>query len=238
MRNITYVSQNSKTDCSNINFRRVLDSLNLSVLAVNSVSEIFPLLSDINYYSDLILIDIDSFDKENIESKTSVFELISTLSTLIKCTVYRPHGEKPQHRQTKIVIVVDKNISTSKIKEIMSISDITGVCLKSTDSDYEEIFLSLKSLLDGQCYVSSLIKAKLKQKKLQKEDSTNQDSTTSLTVRQRQILDMVTNRGSSNKMIAKTLKISESTVKLHMSAIFKKYGVRNRTQLAVFSKRD
>jgi two-component system nitrate/nitrite response regulator NarL len=47
---------------------------------------------------------------------------------------------------------------------------------------------------------------------------------------------MVTNRGASNKMIAKTLNISESTVKLHIGTILKKFGVRNRTQLAIFGK--
>ena len=57
-----------------------------------------------------------------------------------------------------------------------------------------------------------------------------------LTPRQNQILDLVSNRGASNKAIARTLNIAESTVKLHMSAILKKYGCRNRTQLAVFSR--
>jgi DNA-binding NarL/FixJ family response regulator len=46
---------------------------------------------------------------------------------------------------------------------------------------------------------------------------------------------MVVDRGLSNKNIARTLTISESTVKLHMGHIFKKYGVKSRTQLAVFA---
>ena len=59
--------------------------------------------------------------------------------------------------------------------------------------------------------------------------------TLSLTVRQEQVFKFITERGASNKVIAKSLGISESTVKLHVTEIFKKYGVRNRTQLAVFS---
>lgn len=58
-----------------------------------------------------------------------------------------------------------------------------------------------------------------------------------LTARQHQIFDIITTRGASNKHIAKMLNISESTVKLHVGSIFKKYGVRNRTQLAVFAKK-
>lgn len=54
-----------------------------------------------------------------------------------------------------------------------------------------------------------------------------------LTPRQAQVLQMIQTRGSSNKVIAKQLKISESTVKVHIGAIMKKFGVRNRTQLAV-----
>jgi DNA-binding NarL/FixJ family response regulator len=54
-----------------------------------------------------------------------------------------------------------------------------------------------------------------------------------LTPRQIQILHMIKTRGASNKLIARHLKISESTVKVHVGAILKKYGVCNRTQLAV-----
>jgi len=57
-----------------------------------------------------------------------------------------------------------------------------------------------------------------------------------LTDRQQQIFDLVTTRGCSNKQVARLLNLSESTVKLHLSAVFRKYGVINRTQLAVFSQ--
>jgi len=57
-----------------------------------------------------------------------------------------------------------------------------------------------------------------------------------LTDRQQQIFDLVTTRGCSNKQMSRLLNVSESTVKLHLSAVFRKYGVKNRTQLAVFSQ--
>jgi DNA-binding NarL/FixJ family response regulator len=59
-----------------------------------------------------------------------------------------------------------------------------------------------------------------------------------LTNRQKEVLELVRNRGLSNKKIAQTLKISESTVKMHISAILKSYGVRNRTQLVLASIRS
>ena len=53
-----------------------------------------------------------------------------------------------------------------------------------------------------------------------------------LTPRQSQVLKLICHRGLSNKAIGNILKISESTVKIHTSAILKRYGVKNRTQLA------
>lgn len=60
----------------------------------------------------------------------------------------------------------------------------------------------------------------------------NKDNNT-LTPRQQEVFDLIANRGLSNKQIARTLNIAESTVKLHVSAIMKNYCVRNRTQLAL-----
>jgi len=58
----------------------------------------------------------------------------------------------------------------------------------------------------------------------------------SLTSRQQEVFNLVCQRGLSNKKIAQTLKISESTVKIHVSAILKTYGVRSRTQLVLASR--
>ena len=54
-----------------------------------------------------------------------------------------------------------------------------------------------------------------------------------LTPRQGQVLKLICHRGLSNKAIGNILKISESTVKIHTSAILKRYGVKNRTQLVL-----
>ncbi|AWK88894.1 response regulator [Azospirillum thermophilum] len=53
-----------------------------------------------------------------------------------------------------------------------------------------------------------------------------------LTHRQREVLDRL-REGKSNKQIAHELGLSEGTVKIHMTAIFKSLGVRNRTQAAM-----
>lgn len=53
-----------------------------------------------------------------------------------------------------------------------------------------------------------------------------------LTGRQKDILLMIA-RGVQTKQIARNLQISDGTVKVHLKAIFKALGVKNRTQAAV-----
>jgi len=55
---------------------------------------------------------------------------------------------------------------------------------------------------------------------------------TSLTERERAVAEAVAT-GLSNKEVARQLEITERTVKAHLSAVFRKLGVRDRMQLAV-----
>lgn len=64
-------------------------------------------------------------------------------------------------------------------------------------------------------------------------ETTNDDISLKLTPRQSQVLKLICHRGLSNKAIGNILKISESTVKIHTSAILRRYGVKNRTQLVL-----
>src|SRR5215471_7384763 len=53
-----------------------------------------------------------------------------------------------------------------------------------------------------------------------------------LTARQGAVLELLS-RGNSNKIIARRLAMSEGTVKFHVRQIMRKFGVTNRTQVAV-----
>ncbi|HEY1625850.1 MAG TPA: LuxR C-terminal-related transcriptional regulator [Streptosporangiaceae bacterium] len=55
------------------------------------------------------------------------------------------------------------------------------------------------------------------------------DASSQLTQREQQVLGLLV-RGLSNRKIARTLRISESTVKNHLHAIFLKLDVTDRTQ--------
>lgn len=60
---------------------------------------------------------------------------------------------------------------------------------------------------------------------------------TALTLRQRQVLDLVI-EGLSNKEIADRLDLAEATVKVHMTAILRAYGVNNRTKAISAAQRE
>jgi DNA-binding NarL/FixJ family response regulator len=55
-----------------------------------------------------------------------------------------------------------------------------------------------------------------------------------VTARQGAVLELLS-RGNSNKVIARRLAMSEGTVKFHVRQIMRKFGVTNRTQVAVVS---
>lgn len=57
-----------------------------------------------------------------------------------------------------------------------------------------------------------------------------------LTFRQEQILKMICTHGMTNHQIARRLSLSESTVKMHVGVILKKYNAQHRTQLVLLDK--
>jgi DNA-binding NarL/FixJ family response regulator len=57
-----------------------------------------------------------------------------------------------------------------------------------------------------------------------------------LTRRQKEVLELMA-RGSSNKDIARTLGLSEHTVKIHVTAILKLFNATNRTEAVIIAQR-
>jgi two-component system nitrate/nitrite response regulator NarL len=55
----------------------------------------------------------------------------------------------------------------------------------------------------------------------------------SLTVREQETLELVS-KGASNKIVARSLGIAESTVKVHVKHVLQKLNLRNRFEAAVW----
>jgi DNA-binding NarL/FixJ family response regulator len=58
-----------------------------------------------------------------------------------------------------------------------------------------------------------------------------------LTPREAEVLELV-RKGLANKQIARRLGISERTVKAHLTSIFARIGVVDRTQAALWAERN
>lgn len=132
----------------------------------------------------------------------------------------------------KIAISVASCCSPGLIKEIKN-TDIDGIVPSIASYGVDPCIDAISDLLNGkQHWPKQLIDELLHVKKPLKIVSRS----IHLTRRQQQVMDLVCHRGLPNKTIANMLHITESTVKIHVSAILREYGVRNRTQLVLAAR--
>ena len=189
--------------------------LPIKIYPATSLNDLF--LNMTKSFNDFVFIDVEElFDQKQV----FCFEIIQTLTTL---STYSSSKNK-----LKIIGLADKNTDFNLIK--YSIKELNGHVMCRYVDNYDCILESIQNLINDRFVTPKQIISLIKSNKKLSNNIIN------LTPRQRQIMQIISSRGSSNKIIAKMLGISESTVKLHISSIFKKYGVKNRTQLAVFSK--
>lgn len=138
-------------------------------------------------------------------------------------------------REKRIPIKVLMLTVHNEVEYLIKAIDIgvDGYILK--DSESSELKKAISTVLSGESYIQpSLIPAL--NARLIKKDS-DKDKIDSLTKRELEVLMQVSN-GMFNKEIAIALNISERTVKNHVSNIFKKIEVADRTQAAVFAIRN
>lgn len=218
----TYITSRVSYEVANSMQDRLQQDLPIDFFRVDSFGALFKLLSDPQYQTDFISVDLD--DAYRV-SETSVFELINSLATMLKIT----------NRSVRILLIVGYDTPPSLIKEMMSFPAIIGFTLRTGGNiGYEDHKSVIQNILNENFEIPKKVQDIIHPKR----KSISDDKEILLTPRQQQIFRMVTDRGASNKVIAKMLNISESTVKLHMSCILKKYKVKNRTQLAVFSRQQ
>ena len=108
--------------------------------------------------------------------------------------------------------------------------NVDGYIVK--DSGSHELKRAIKCILDGEKYIQPSLIPALNSKLVARD--ADKYKIESLTKRELQVLIQVAN-GMFNKEIANSLNISERTVKNHLSNIFKKIDVNDRTQAAVFA---
>ena len=98
--------------------------------------------------------------------------------------------------------------------------------------DLEGIRAALDVVLDGGEWLPPSLRAAVESRALDPQDRDVASRLARLTPQQMRVLQLLA-QGRLNKQIADSLGIQERTVKAHVSAIFERLGVRNRTQAGV-----
>ena len=133
-------------------------------------------------------------------------------------------------KRLKIILIGDSTlryIADKQLKELV-LKGVVGILPPSADS--ELLKKALQAVFSGELWLdrNTLMKilASMKQ----------QEQNTSLAKREREIVFHIC-QGFRNKEIARKLDISEQTVKSHCHRIYKKLGVSDRLQLALYSNK-
>ena len=156
---------------------------------------------------NIVLLDIDMPDMNGIEALRVI---------------------KEQKMICKVIMLTRHN----EIDYLMKALEIgcDGYILK--ESSFDTLKMAIFKVYSGDKYIEPnmmpLLNANMQEK------SNVKKKLSELTRREIDVLKMIAS-GSFNKEIASTLNISERTVKNHVSNIFKKIEVSDRTQAAVFA---
>jgi two-component system, NarL family, nitrate/nitrite response regulator NarL len=131
------------------------------------------------------------------------------------------------------VIVLSSSEDPDDVRQSLA-SGALGYVPKSAS---QSVLLSAIGLvLNGELYVPPLILAEGARFERGRPRKTEPESNQLLTTRQIQILQLLS-AGMPNKTIAARLGLSEKTVKVHVTAIFKALNVINRTQAAAAGRK-
>jgi len=124
------------------------------------------------------------------------------------------------------ILVLTVDDSDEKILQVLQIG-VAGYLLKDVDS--KTLVQSIRKVFSGEPILSPAVTGKLME---QLSNPTPLPDNCGLSDREMEILHYVV-QGSSNREIGTSLFISEKTVKNHLSSIYRKLSVDDRTQAAL-----
>jgi len=160
-----------------------------------------------NSLPDVLLLDINMPKKNGLE----VLEQIRNKKYPVKVLILTVHNE------------VDYLVKAIDI-------GVDGYLLKNSSSS--ELLTAINAVMNDEGYIQPDLIPALNSRLVSRND--NKEKIDSLTKREHEVLKLVA-QGMFNKEIGEQMGISERTVKNHISSIFKKIDVADRTQAAVFA---
>lgn len=134
---------------------------------------------------------------------------------------------KARNINTKTVLFTVSD-SGEDVQEALKLG-VDGYLLK--DMEPELIIIDIRKILRGELVISPNLASILAQTL---RTPSIEDIASNLTSRELQVIQMIA-EGLSNKMIANSLDIAESTVKVHVKHILNKTGLRTRVEAAVWT---
>jgi DNA-binding NarL/FixJ family response regulator len=129
------------------------------------------------------------------------------------------------------IVVVSGSEDLSIISKVMAYNAMGFIPKASSTQDIAQ---GIETVLEGETWLPENIKDKVAN--VENEDRELAQQVASLTPQQYKVLQYL-HEGLLNKQIAYELHISEATVKAHITAIFRKLGVYNRTQAVLIASK-
>lgn len=129
------------------------------------------------------------------------------------------------------VIMLTIHEDQEYLRETLNIG-ANGYVLK--DAETESLVRAIRNVNDGQNYIHPSLADELVKDYRSIDGRLGDEETDKLTRREFEVIALIAD-GLNNKEIAEKLFISEKTVKNHVSNIFKKINVNDRTQAAIFA---
>lgn len=186
-----------------------LDGTMKVIAEANDGEECLNLLNK-KIHPDILLLDINMPKKNGIE----VLEYIKQNKIPVKVLILTVHNEVEY-----LLKAVDIGID--------------GYLLK--DSSYDELKEAIDVIISGNTYIQPSLLPALNES--MEDYALDKEKIEWLTKRELDVLRLIS-KGCSNKKISDELTISERTVKNHISHIFRKIDVEDRTQAAIFAIRN
>ena len=186
-----------------------LDGTMKVIAEANDGEECLNLLNK-KIHPDILLLDINMPKKNGIE----VLEYIKQNKIPVKVLILTVHNEVEY-----LLKAVDIGID--------------GYLLK--DSSYDELKEAIDVVISGNTYIQPSLLPALNES--MEDYALDKEKIEWLTKRELDVLRLIS-EGCSNKKISDELTISERTVKNHISHIFRKIDVEDRTQAVVFAIRN
>ncbi len=135
--------------------------------------------------------------------------------------------------QRNIVIPTVIISSTCELSDITRAIELGALGFVHKNASSTEMLMAINHVLSGKIYLPDDVWPLLKNYphvKRPKQDGLVETKDNEVGSRQLEVLDLIIS-GLSNSQIASVLDISESTVKYHVSILFKHFGVVSRTAL-------